>query len=387
MLESLDILIGLSLIMLVASLVTMLVTQAFLGAAGRRSHHLLCGLTDLLTQLHLSLDAPTARAIAAAVVSHPLVRGSERRRATVVKREEFIKLLFELAAPGAASAATPPLSDSVRRQLLEVLAANGVADPEKTLSNVRMLALELERTHPGLAAATRQTIALTQEAHSEFVAKVNAWFDQTMDRVTERFTFSSRAFTTAAAVLVVAVTQLDTFAVINRLAFDEETRQLFVQQAIGAMPPASQRALPNPGAAGEDTTTAGAASATTTPDLSQETQERVFRAMNDAGMLRMPNSVHDWASGWKTVSPAGVLVSVLLLSLGAPFWFTMLSNLLRLRSVVARQDDIDRAERQLDTSQASGRAAAVTAPGGSPAADASTMNMIAGERGNLGAVG
>jgi len=381
MLESLDILIGLSLVMLVASLVTMLITQAFLGAAGRRSQHLLCGLTDLLTQLHLALDAPTARAIAAAVVSHPLVRGSERRRATVVKREEFIKLLFELATPAAASAATPQISEPVRTRLLEVLKANGVSDPERTLSNVRMLALELERTHPELAAATRHTIALTQEAHSEFVAKVNAWFDQTMDRVTERFTFSSRAFTLTASIVVVAVTQLDTFAIINRLALDEETRQMFVREAAAAISSSSQAGPPGSIVAGQ-ATTAGTGS----PDvsaMSEQTQARLFRAMSDAGMLRTPTSFNDWTSGWKTVSPPGVLVSVLLLSLGAPFWFSMLSNLLRLRSVVARQDDIDRAERQLETTRAPGRAAGT--PGAAPAEVSAAI--ISGERGNLGAVG
>ena len=51
-----------------------------------------------------------------------------------------------------------------------------------------------------------------------------------MDRVTERFTYSSRAFTFVAAVLVVAATQLDAVQVINRLSMDENMRRAFVEE-------------------------------------------------------------------------------------------------------------------------------------------------------------
>jgi hypothetical protein len=41
----------------------------------------------------------------------------------------------------------------------------------------------------------------------------------------------------------------------------------------------------------------------------------------------------------------GILFSTLLLSLGAPFWFEALKNLLRIRSVLAVKDDEQRARR------------------------------------------
>jgi hypothetical protein len=41
-----------------------------------------------------------------------------------------------------------------------------------------------------------------------------------------------------------------------------------------------------------------------------------------------------------------VLISWILLLLGAPFWFDALKNLLRLRSVMARKDDAERKQRE-----------------------------------------
>jgi hypothetical protein len=39
-------------------------------------------------------------------------------------------------------------------------------------------------------------------------------------------------------------------------------------------------------------------------------------------------------------------MTALLLSLGAPFWYSLLGRLLQLRSVLAVKDDVQRAERQ-----------------------------------------
>ena len=42
----------------------------------------------------------------------------------------------------------------------------------------------------------------------------------------------------------------------------------------------------------------------------------------------------------------GVMITALLLSLGAPFWYGALGKLLQLRSVLAVKDDAQRLERQ-----------------------------------------
>ena len=60
----------------------------------------------------------------------------------------------------------------------------------------------------------------------------------------------------------------------------------------------------------------------------------------------MPSSKAEWLARWRQVSWAGVAVSALLLTLGGPFWFTVLKDLLRLRSAAASQESQDRAQRQ-----------------------------------------
>jgi hypothetical protein len=82
-----------------------------------------------------------------------------------------------------------------------------------------------------------------------------------------------------------------------------------------------------------------------------------------------------------------VLISIALISLGAPFWYEMLKNLIRLRSLVASKDEDERKQRQ--TSQApDGRPATPGGPGSSPAAPGTPpAATLAGERGDLAAMG
>jgi hypothetical protein len=60
---------------------------------------------------------------------------------------------------------------------------------------------------------------------------------------------------------------------------------------------------------------------------------------------------------------AGIAFSWILLSLGAPFWFDLLKNLLKLRSVVAPKDDLER-EKRTTRDGRSGRAGEAESSGG-----------------------
>jgi hypothetical protein len=72
-------------------------------------------------------------------------------------------------------------------------------------------------------------MAIIEHASSDLVAKVNSWFDHTIDRVAARFMAMTRAVTFAAALIVAFAIQLDAFALINRLSVDDQLRtQLLV---------------------------------------------------------------------------------------------------------------------------------------------------------------
>ena len=79
----------------------------------------------------------------------------------------------------------------------------------------------------------------------------------------------------------------------------------------------------------------------------RDTIARDYRELLAAnGLIRLPSSA-GWWDGFRTANVFGMLITALLLSLGAPFWYSSLGRLLQLRSVLAVKDDAQRAQRQL----------------------------------------
>ena len=216
MLKSLDVLIGLVVVLLALSMAVTVITQSITALINSRGRHLRRGLTDLLQQIDPALTAVLSKEISTRVLSHPLVSGSNTpldetgpvawfrslfggsRLGNVVHREEFTKLLMALAA-GEGSAS---LAAGTEQTLKAALARNGVADPAGSLKAIRDFAMELERSAPALAHGARQTAAILNAAPSDLVGKINNWFDQTMDRTSQRFTASTRAITFAGAFII-----------------------------------------------------------------------------------------------------------------------------------------------------------------------------------------
>ena len=66
----------------------------------------------------------------------------------------------------------------------------------------------------------------------------------------------------------------------------------------------------------------------------------------DNGLLTTARTRSQWMKRWGEINLVGVLVTSLLLSLGAPFWYNALGRLLQLRSVLAAKDDDQRNARQ-----------------------------------------
>ncbi len=347
MLKTLDVLIGLSVVMLLVSMVVTVLTQAVTNVLNSRGRHLLHGLADLLQQIDPSFSRDLAKRISSAVLSHPLIREVGSRYGSVIHREELTKILMELAT----DQGPRKLGQEVKTALKNALQANGIGDPDKVLNNVRSLALQLEISSPQLATNARQSIALLREANSQFLAKVNNWFDQTMDRVSERFTLTTRGITLVCAILVALVVQLDVVALVNRLSTDQQLRNQLVLEAMKIQTPPSQ-------------------------STAEERRQLTMLASNE--IITMPGSLDEWRKNWSRPDlppkPTGILLSALLLSLGAPFWYAALQNLIRLRSVIATKDDGQRQERQ--SAQAT-----VETPVGPAAAD---PGILAGARGDLG---
>ncbi len=310
MLKYIDVLIGLAVVMVAASMSVTVLTQAVTNLRKSRGKELKRGIIDLLQQINPSFAPKIADAITTAVLTHPLIREGQKDLGTVIHREELTKLLLELATVD-----TPQkLDDTIRLPLREALAKNGITNPEQTIQNIRMTALQLEQSHPELANNVRHGMAIVQEAKTEFVAKLNGWFDQTIDRVSSRFTFHARYVTLFNACLVALFLQLDTLAILNRLAVDDTLRAATVEQA---------KAL-----------------------VAQGQDPKYAEFLKENPLLWIPQTAGEWTQHWNWNHLPGLIVTMLLLNLGAPFWFNALKNLLQLRSVVAQKDDAQRLARQ-----------------------------------------
>ena len=319
MLKTVDVLIGVSAVMLITSMAVTVLTGFVVHLRNTRGRHLLNGLVDLLQHLEPSLPQKVAEEIVTKVLTNPLISQDGGRLGSVIHRDELTLLLLQLAS----SESQQEMSEAARSALLKILHANGISDPGATLKTVRELGLQLEISHPDAANYVRKNVAILRGAASDFVLKINAWFEQTIDRISDRFTASTRTITFAAALLITVVLQLDTVGLINRLSMDDGIRNSFIQQTI--LPEKN----PNSGAL---------------PD--RVYYEKYYRLLASDGLIAMPQSPGDWVNQWRWPKVPGILLSAMLLTLGAPFWYNSLKGLLQLRSLTAGKDDHQREARQ-----------------------------------------
>ena len=350
MLKSIDVLIGLSVVMLVGSFAVTLLTQILTSLANTRGRHLYRGLVDILQHIDPSFERKIAQEISRNVLQNPMLSEVSRRFASVVSREELTTLLLDFAAGTNIRKLTDPALAALRKALEK----NGITNPDKTLSNIRDLAFRLEKSNPELANNVRVNTAILHEASSTFVAKINSWFDQTIDRVRLRFASTTHVITLVLALIIAVAVQMDAVGIVNRLYADPALRQSLVEKgkALDANAPA----------AGSSTGTANAASsggvvspASVPPQLNERVLADADVLLGQSGILSASAWQWTWLGGflplpvWTSFSfqkLLGVLLSAALLSLGAPFWYDCLKNTLKFRSALAQTDDAQRSERQ-----------------------------------------
>jgi len=358
-LKYVDILIGLALVMLLVSTVVLAVTQSVLNAGFARARHLRRGLARLIVHLEPSLMRQHADYLAKLVLRHPLVgqqtildfvrdvqNDREIARAAkvqadpevlprvspgaVVQREELAYLLIELAAGEGPlmdpmdTGTTPKTVADAQAALAKALQLSGVEDPAATLRAIRQKVVENERAHPDQPAARWRADAIADCATTDFIGKLHASFDSTMARVTDGFTSESKLWVSGMALIVAMAMQLDAFQLIKRLAIDDSYRDGLV---------AAAQKLPDNAA-------------------SDERAKESLELLDSPAIDLLPR-IATATPPWGAVGPylpdrnavPGVLFSWVLLSLGAPFWFDLLKNLLKLRSLLAKKDDEDRTQR------------------------------------------
>jgi hypothetical protein len=403
MLKSIDLLISFTVVILVVSMAVTMITQLIVNMLNLRGVALRRGVTELLVLIDKGVLRTDAQAISDHILRDPLVGqpallGRYRRLASVIQREELTKLLLTFGRdptlyPENQHTASETAAGLRKLQMTfrTSLQSNGVDDPNQALAQIRLAALSLEKTNPELSNDMRANVAMLNFAASEFLGKLYGWFDQTMDRVGDHFTGITRLATVGAAAGVAMLLQLDTVGIINRLSSDDVLRNQLVQYAIkqdsapdsveakpraagassnsapmavarapGSSPPPSAppsakgthdakvpaTAPARPASEPAAVTVGPSGSATAPSNEASADLNAARKIINDSSLIPLPDWPH-WIDSWRNPSlDIGVLLSAILLSLGAPFWFAMLKNLLQLRSALAFKDDSARATRQ-----------------------------------------
>ncbi len=357
-LRYLDVLIGLALVMLLACSVTSTATHLISSAFLLRAQYLQQGLADIVQMLDPTLTAEDSARIARLLVRHPLLArpatlpglvwhkltGGDVKTsdwipsgspASTMLRHEFVRILLEWSSGEGMFGQRKEIAHYTER-LRNALAANGVASPGDVLRNIRLQTLMQERGNPTQASHLWHTNAMIDSCPSELVAKVTTWYDSMSNRTSERFKYQSQILSSIAALIVVIALPLDSIALVKRLSVDEELRKSLVAQA--------QKVV--------DTATAAPAVQQPSAEVAQAKEDLTFL---NSPRLGLTTTTDHWAA------LPGIILSWVLISLGTPFWYDVLKNTLRFRSLVAQKDDKERSDRQQDTSTSPGAAATTPA--------------------------
>ena len=275
MLVYVDVLIGVTIIMLGFSLVITVLNQAAANLFALRGRNLKWGLSVLIQELHnekfpapsqglpfgLELNGNVKRMVDK-VLAYRLISDSKLplgpwKLAKAVRFDEFLKVVDLLGAPKTEAANK----------------AAGQGQKTVPMNTEEHIAIE------GLQWL-RQNNRITE-----------TWFNSVMDRVTQRFTLHMRVYTILLAVAIVAATGMDTIHIISVLRTDATIRSGLV---------AAAESIRNSGA------------------LDKNEDKDKLKALSQSVVTQLPAD----QSLWRLIHedhphPAGLFVSILLLSLGA----------------------------------------------------------------------
>jgi len=376
----LDTLIGFAVVMLGASLLITILTQMVSALFSHRGANLRWGLENLFKHVPnspLMNTAVNAKNLANDILTHPLISDSifslkpqwladRMRLATAIHPDELVAILKDLSTKPAyaAIAGLPAEIDAL------VAAPNLVAERHMTL-------LTGLTTLP--IAAAVPLLQDTVNSIKDDAGKLEAWFNATMDRVSERFTTYIRIWTIAFAIALAAITGLNSVTLLNQLYTNGTFRQAVTGSA-GQMMDLAKTVIPDGKNevltkmyddlmtkalldSGVKTATApsgidsqDAAGKWIQANVPAADQPKVQKAFDTAFLNQRANDIATLRTiankasfdinqfGWTNGQPSwpqlpGVLATAALLSLGAPFWYNMLKQLTNLRPIVANKTD------------------------------------------------
>lgn len=334
--------------------------------------------------------SPTlARHIAEIVVRHPAIAHAGTR-AKAVSQSDLVRILRDLCSVEPAAILDPAAKQALKN-LLETSVQGGTHKAAEAQDVAQRLAAALNLQEAQVKAAVDATYSTV----SKLDHQVSLWFNTVMDRLSDIFTRKTRVITVVISVLLVTVLQIDSGHILRQIVHSPELRAKLTEMSENELAQADklfdngERAaaaladLKQKHASGDAKTVAALAQVPShltrcvdgrnalidntqkvanaealLKEFDDACQDKTRQAMGNAydemrglradlektNLNIIPTTVlHSRADWWNAYHEPhhllGVLVSVLLLSLGAPFWFNALRQLSNLKPAIAGKVD------------------------------------------------
>ena len=355
-LPALDTVLAFSMIMLLLSMLVTVLVQMAISVLGLRGRNLLWGVRQLVGSMAPELGDADVETLARKILSHPSLSGTKdklspffrkfldgKRPPMAIQPKELLLVLDELRRGGQLQGT---LQETVER-LFETPPSEG----SRLARSLELLA-GLESRFPEQAGEVRAAVAGALEETREVVVRLHDWFDGAMEQARERLKLGARWWTVGFAVLLAVPLQIDSIDILGKLWANPELRLQLVERAGEA-----EKLFDRQMEATRELRTAsgrvGDADASTTAELGKiEEQQSVIREqISELRTLltdirqEIPNNELEillpGESYWQEFMPRlpGSLVTVILLSLGAPFWHGVLGKLVGFRSTLVKKKD------------------------------------------------
>lgn len=305
--ESLDVMIGIITVYLIFALACTAIVEVLTSLSNVRSKNLEVALREFL---HGNLANGTE--FIDAFFAHPLIQ------------------TLSVGVDGRPSYITPEIVGQVVADLIKT--SNGATTLQQAASNL-----------PGTIFDNRikGIITLFQSEAGENIAafrhQIAHHYDAAMDRASGWYKRKTQAITFAVATVLVLAANVDTLSLANSLSSNPEARARMVELA--------QRQVD---AAARPDTPAANTNEQNTADPVKNTAEKAEQAAENLARANADLTSAGIQLGWKEAPKCageylgklfGLLISILAISLGAPFWFDMLSRVMQVRAAGASPRD------------------------------------------------
>ena len=389
MLYHLDSLIAFVGVILLGSLMVTALTQVVIALLNLRGKNLLWGLKRLVSEIEPSLQA-SSEAIVRKILANPLVSVEEKGKGfwgrfhklpAVIRREEFSRLLIKLAE----SKDADEFGDVAAKGLRDLT----TVDPDELKKKLDALPQDLGKAAENELKKINELIFNKFKTARSKIVELEGWFDNLMDRLGQRFARASRVIAVCGALFIAVFFKLDSIQLIKQTYADQELRTRLLASVTGIQEmgnallggpnyydvafgslkekhpdftkPSDSFILTREGA--DRWLQENGLEGVPFKELSKEYDDALTEAIKEKlgslgnNLMTMNATLNDmslrifgekylWQEPLDLSRILGILISIVLLSLGAPFWFNVLKNLTNFRTSLMKKEEKERLERQ-----------------------------------------